>query len=89
MANQPLTTSDMPSTVWSPHTHADLKLPNGSVCGSCPTEQLRSMLGRLGVPDAHTAPRLQIIDSYARMLKRIHEDAGSAAVDAWLAGHRG
>ena len=27
--------------------HANLKLPNGSVVGMCPTEMLRTLLGRL------------------------------------------
>jgi hypothetical protein len=83
MPNQPLTHSELPSTVWSPHTHSDLSLPNGSTCGQVSTELLRTLLGRLGIEGAHTKPRLEIISLYAAKLKQIHDAGGVSAVEAW------
>jgi hypothetical protein len=87
MAN--LTHSGIAATTCSPHEHADLKLPSGSTVGFTSTEDLRRQLCRLGIADSQPAPRLQIINAYAATLKRIHDDAGSAAVDAFLANHKG
>jgi hypothetical protein len=50
---------------------------------------LRRQLARLGIEGAHTRPRLEIIEDYARTLKRIGQNAASAAIDEWLAAHKG
>jgi hypothetical protein len=84
-----LTHSGIPANTLSPHTHADLKLSNGSTVGLTDTETLRTLLGRLGIEGAHTKPRVEIINAYAAKLKQIHDDAGSAAVDTWLEQHKG
>lgn len=84
-----LTRSDHPSTTWSPHDHADLSLPDGKwIIGTCPTEELRRQLAPF-VENAHTGPRLEIINSYATALKRVYQAGGSAAVEAWWQEKRG
>ena len=57
----------------------DLKLPGGTTIGQTDNETLRKLLDRV----AHT----RRID-YAAMLKRVHDDAGSKAVNEWLAERR-
>jgi hypothetical protein len=68
--------------------HNNLKLPSGSTIGLTTTEDLRRQLARLGIEGAHTRPKNEIVSAYVATLKRIHDDAGSAAVDAWLEQHK-
>jgi hypothetical protein len=77
-----LTHSQLGSTTHSPHQHADLSLPNGSLVGQVDTETLRRLLAPF-VEGAHTRPRLEIIADYAKELRRVYDTAGEAAVERW------
>jgi hypothetical protein len=83
MASQPLTHSQLPSSVQSPHTHADLGLPGGGVIGQTPTEELRRILGRLGIEGAHSENRYALVDRYAAMVKQKLSEGGPVAVEDW------
>ena len=65
-----------------------LPLPNGKTVAETSNEELRSILDKLGLEGSHTKPRNQLVEAYAAMLKRIHDDAGRAAVDAFLQSKR-
>jgi hypothetical protein len=68
--------------------HLDLMMPSGSTVRLTTDEDLRRQFGKLGIEGAHTKPRNQLVEAYAAMLKRIHDDAGRAAVDAFLQSKR-
>jgi hypothetical protein len=63
--------------------------PSGSTVGLTPTDSLRQQLARLGVPESHTAGRDVLVERYYQMLRKVHDDAGSVAVDAFLQKYRG
>jgi hypothetical protein len=63
--------------------------PLGSTIRLTSDESLRSQFDKLGIAGAHTKPRNQLVEAYAAMLKRIHDDAGRAAVDAFLQSKKG
>jgi hypothetical protein len=67
---------------------ADLELPSGSTVRLASDSSLRTQLGILGIARAHTRPKDQIVLDYFKMIKRVHDAAGAAAVDAWLWQHR-
>jgi hypothetical protein len=73
---------------WSRGLHDDLSLPNGSVIGQTDNETLRQIFAGLGIPDAHTLGRDRLVERYVAMLKKVHNDAGNAAVTAWLKAHK-
>ena len=70
---------------WARGLHDDLALPNGSVVGQVDNETLRRIFADLGIPDAWTLGRDRLVERYVRMLKKIFDDAGNAAVEAWMA----
>jgi hypothetical protein len=67
----------------------DLILPSGTIVRFAPDGALRTELGNLGIRNAHTRPRNEIVQDYWQMMRRIADDAGSKAVAEWLAQHRG
>jgi hypothetical protein len=71
----------------SPHDH--WRLPSGQTVGETDNDTLRRELARLGIPEAHTLGRHILAERYSSMLQKIHDGAGNAAVDAFLANHRG
>jgi hypothetical protein len=73
---------------WPRGHHDDLMTPSGSTIGLTPTESLRQQFAQLGIPGAHTRPRNEIVSDYYQMLRKIHDDAGSIAVDAFLQSKR-
>jgi len=73
---------------WTRGQHDNLMLPNGSTVGQTDNETLRRLLAPF-VDGAHTKPRNEIVEIYWAALKRIHDDAGNAAVNAWLQEKRG
>jgi hypothetical protein len=62
--------------------------PVGSTIRLTSTEDLRRQFHQLGIPGAHTEGRNVICNRYAAMLREIHDDAGSIAVDAFLQSKR-
>ena len=75
---------------WPRGLHDSLMTPAGSTIGLTSTESLRPQLAKLGIRDAHTRPRDAIVEDYYQMMRKVHDEAGSAAVDAWLhQQHRG
>jgi hypothetical protein len=66
-----------------------LPLGGGKSIGQVANEQLRPILARFGVEGAHTEGRNIICARYAVMLQKVHDDAGNAAVRAWLENNRG
>ena len=73
-----------------PSTPQDyLKLPNGATIGQTDNDALRREFIRLGVADAATDGRHILCARYSAMLGKIHDDAGQAAVAAWLQKNRG
>jgi hypothetical protein len=73
---------------WARGQHDDLSLPNGSVIGQTDNETLRQIFAGLGIPAAHTLGRDRLVECYVAMLKKVHNDAGNAAVTAWLNAHK-
>jgi hypothetical protein len=73
---------------FAPTSHDSLALPNRSVIGQTDDTTLRTLLDKVGVKNAHTRPRNEIVADYAALLRRVHDDAGSKALDAWLENHR-
>ena len=65
-----------------------LKLPSGKKIGDTPDHELRTELHRLGVTGAHSDGKNVICALYHQMLERVWDDAGRAAVDAWLEQHK-
>jgi len=65
-----------------------LSLPNGSVIGQTDNETLRRIFAGLGIADAWTLGRDRLVESYVRMLKKIFDEAGNAAVEACMAQHK-
>jgi hypothetical protein len=70
----------------TPYDH--LVLPNNIKIGNANDIVLRTELSRLGIENAHTRPRNEIIESYAMLLFEIGEQASRIAIDDWLARHR-
>jgi len=71
---------------WPQTMHDSLKLPSGATIGATDNETLRRELIRLGVLGAASGEgRNIIVERYAMLLQQIHDDAGAAAVAAWLA----
>jgi hypothetical protein len=73
---------------WPRSPHDDLMTPAGSTVGLTPTESLRQQFAKLNIPDAPTAGRDVLVERYYQMLRKIHDDAGSIAVDAFLQSKR-
>ena len=68
--------------------HDPLKLPNGKTIKETPTDELRSLLARFGITDAHTAPRTEIVARYAAVIEDVFNRAGEAAVNDFLSERR-
>jgi hypothetical protein len=73
---------------WPPTGHDGLKTPWGATVGATTTDDLRGLFARLGIPDAFSRPRNELIGDYAAMLKRVGDEASRVAIDAWLIQHR-
>jgi hypothetical protein len=69
---------------WSRGPHDDLMLPNGSVVGQTDNETLRRLFAGLGIEGAWTRPRNELVADYVRVLKKVFDTAGNAAVTAFL-----
>ena len=74
---------------WPRGQHDDLMTPAGSTIGLTDNESLRQQFHRLGIPGAHTRPRNEIIEDYFTLLRKVHDNASSLAVDAFLQKYRG
>jgi hypothetical protein len=74
---------------WPPGQHDSLKLPDGKLIGQTDTDTLRRQLAKIGVEGAHSDGRHIIAARYAALLQKLRDDAGNAAVDTFLANHRG
>jgi hypothetical protein len=74
---------------WAPtYLYYHLLLPDGRKLGETDTDQLRPILSKLGIKNAHTRPRTEIAHDYAVLLERIHNEAGDRSVAAFLEGAR-
>ena len=67
----------------TPHDHLPLPPPHRTV-GETNSETLRSLFHRMGLEQAHTRPRNEIIADYAALLARIGGEAYRNAVNTWL-----
>jgi hypothetical protein len=74
---------------WARGAHDDLALPNGSVIGQTNNERLRQIFAGLGIEGAWTLGRDRLVESYVRVLKKVFDDAGNAAVEAWMQQRKG
>ena len=74
---------------WPATIHDGLSLPTGETIGQTDNDALRHELVRLGVAGAATKGRNVLCERYAAMLAKIHDEAGAAAVAAWLQKNRG
>jgi hypothetical protein len=83
-----LTHSGLPSQTLDADAHNGLPLPGGGKIGTTSTEALRPILNKLGVAGAHTRPKNEIVADYVRMLRKIHDTAGSVAVETFLETHK-
>jgi hypothetical protein len=80
---QPLTHSQMGSTVHVPLTHySTLSLPNNSTVGQTPPDEIRRLLSPF-IEGASTRPLPDVVSDYAKTMRRVFEDAGEKAVVAW------
>jgi hypothetical protein len=76
-------------TSFSPPASEPLKLPDGRPVDSVDMGPLYGEFGRLGVPGfRHQLGRTDAVALYARHLQSIHDEAGRAAVAAWLAANK-
>jgi hypothetical protein len=73
---------------WSPTLYDHLLLPDGRKLGDTPTEELRPILSRMGVRDAHTRPRPEVAADFNVILDRVRVEAGDRAVATFLEGAR-
>jgi hypothetical protein len=64
-----------------------LPLPGGGTVGGTDNDTLRHIITRL-IPDAATVGRDLLCQKYAALLKKVHDDAGDAAISAWLEQHK-
>ena len=74
---------------WATGFHDHLKLPSGATIGQTDNEKLRSQLARLGIEGANTEGRNIICARYAAVLQRVFDEAGNAAVTAFLESKKG
>lgn len=65
-----------------------LKLPSGATIGGSSNEHVRAELTRLGIEGAQSDGCNIICARYAAMIQKIHDDAGNAAVAAFLQSKR-
>jgi hypothetical protein len=72
---------------WAKTMHDDLPFVGGRKLGDVSDEELRPALARLGIEGAHVHGRQILAARYGKLLGKIHDDAGRAAVDTFLS-HR-
>lgn len=65
-----------------------LRLPSGQKVSEVEMGPLYGELGRLVPGFSHNLGRVAAIEKYAAHLQAIHDEAGRAAVAAWLAANR-
>jgi hypothetical protein len=67
----------------------DLRIPDGRKIGDLEHGEVYAVLGSLGIDGfSHNLGRIDAIPKYADHLQSIHDEAGRAAVTAWLAANR-
>jgi hypothetical protein len=64
--------------------HDNLLLPNGKKVSETSTEDLRPLLAKLGIENAHTDGRAIIVRRYAEFIGGIFNEAGLRAVKEFL-----
>jgi hypothetical protein len=70
---------------WARTPHDGLPLPGGRLLGQVPNGELARVLLAAGVPGVdHSMGRGDLAEVYAKYLQKIHEAAGTAAVNAWV-----
>jgi hypothetical protein len=75
---------------FTPPAPADFVLPSGKAVSTVSHGELYSELDRLKVRGfSHAAGRADNERAYAEHLRGIHDEAGRAAVAAWLAANKG
>jgi hypothetical protein len=73
----------------SPTQYDNLPLPpDGRLLGDEPNETLRSVLARLGIPDAHTAGRSILAERYAKLISDVRRAGGDKALGDFLQSRR-
>jgi hypothetical protein len=65
-------------------SHDHILLPNGKKVSEVSTEELRPLLAKLGIENAHTDGRAIIVRRYAEFIGGIFNDAGLRAVKEFL-----
>jgi hypothetical protein len=76
-------------TSLSPPPPEPLLLPDGRAAETVPHGELYGELDRIKVPGfSHRAGRTDNERAYAEHLRGIHDEAGRAAVAAWLAANK-
>jgi hypothetical protein len=73
---------------WASGLFDGLKLPSGKTIAETNNEDLRGQFAKLGIPDAHTAGRDVLCQRYSEVLAKVFNDAGDAAVAAFLEKNR-
>ena len=87
--SQPLVHSQLGSVEQVPLAHySSLSLPNLSTVGRTPPDEVRSLLAPF-ISGAATRPLPEVVRDYAKAMRRVFEDAGEKAVEAWWQEKRG
>ena len=76
-------------TSFTPPPPPPITLPDGRAVDTVPQGELYTALDRLAVPGfSHSLGRDEAIGKYATHLRAVHDEAGRAAVAAWLVSKR-
>jgi hypothetical protein len=69
-------------------SHDSLKIPGGRTVGEVTTDEIRQIAARLGIENAHTAGRAEIVAAYAKVCSEIYDSAGLKALTEFLEERR-
>jgi hypothetical protein len=75
---------DWPPTQWD---HLPLPPPHGTV-GDCPTDLLRRVFHKLGLPESHSLGRETLCRRFRDLLSAIGGEASDRAITEFLAKHK-
>jgi len=64
--------------------HDSLLLPNNKTVAETSDDEIRQIAARLGIENAWTAGRAQVVSQYHTLIKDVYDDAGMAAVKKYL-----